>query len=818
VKIIQTVLIAIFLITSFQLKAQKSKITGQVVDNTSGKPMGYTNVSLFNENQELITGAVTSEDGQFVLQALPDSYTLRVQFVSYKTKEVPIQVNEDDLKLGKVSLAEDVDQLSEVTVEAKRPQMEMKLDKRVFNVGQDLSNIGGSAESILDNLPSVTVDVDGNVSLRGSQNVRILINGRPSGLVGIDGASALKSIPSDLIESIEVITNPSARYDAEGNAGIINIILKKDKKAGVNGSFSANLGYPLILGGSANLNYRKNNFNFFGSYGFRYDENFGGGYRDQTNFDSLGNVSDYLYNDIDRERSDISHNFRFGLDYNITDNTIITASFLYRDSDEDNRTYNTRSYYDENRNLESKDIRSQFELEAENVLEYSVNFTRKFDDDEDHKLTADIQYRQNNEVEDSDITTDTLNFEDDQFYEDIFQTSLIDEFSDNLLLQSSYFKPIGENQSFELGWRSNLRTITNSYNVEQRTEEGSFVSLADFTNDFIYEENIHALYAIYNTEWDKISFQAGLRAEYTDISTDFGESGDSLLLDRDPYANLFPSVFLTYKLSKLTDVQASYSRRFDRPGFRSLNPFSNFGDNTNIRIGNPNLNPEFTDSYELGIMNNFKNASLYAGVYYRYTDGLIERVNTLIDSVIYRQPQNIGFRNAIGLENTYSHDLNDWWRLNANINVFYQETDGETIDDEGRLVDLYAQTFTMSSRLTSQMTFWDDLTFQLSGFYRAPEREPQRYRKAFYMVDLGLSKEIFNNKGTLSLSVRDLFNSRKWRTVTSGSSSNGSSFEYDSEFQWRTRTFRLTLDYRLNSKKQRGRDSEGRGDNNEGDI
>jgi outer membrane receptor protein involved in Fe transport len=809
VKIIQTAFIAIFLITSFQLTAQKSKITGKVVNSKTGNPMGYTNVSLFNEENELITGAVTSAEGTFTLQALPGSYNLRIQFVSYETINKPVQVNEEQVDIGKIAMSEDVDQLSEIVIEARKPQMEMKLDKRVFNVGQDLSNVGGSAENILDNLPSVTVDVDGNVSLRGSQNVRILINGRPSGFVGMDGSSGLNSIPADMIESIEVITNPSARYEAEGNAGIINIVLKKDEKAGINGSFSINTGYPLILGASANLNYRKNRLNFFGSYGVRYDENFGGGFRDQVFFDDSREDSAFLYNDIYRFRQDLSHNFRFGLDYNFNESTILTGSLLYRISEEDNLTENEFINRNSERGLVSRVLRTQNEIESEEVLEYNLNFTKTFNDNDDHKLTADVQYRNNSDVEDSDITTDTLSYEAELLQE----VSLIDEFSEDWLLQAAYMKPFNKETSLEIGWRTTLRNIDNSFRVQQQQQDGSFQDLDQFTNDFVFKENIHALYAIFNKEWSQWSFQTGLRVENTDIRTEFRVNSDSLI-DREPFTNIFPSVFLTYGINKQTDLQVSYSRRIDRPGFWSLNPFSNFGDNTNIRIGNPNLNPEYTDSYEIGLMNNFDNATLYSGVYYRRTEGVVQRINTVVNGVIFRQPQNLGFRNSVGLEQTYSHDLNQWWQLNGNVNIFYQQvTSGDARDAEGKLINLDAETFTLTSRITSQMTFWDDFTFQLSGFYRAPEREPQRLRRSFYMIDLGLSKDLFKGNGTLSFSVRDLLNSRIWRTTTTTSST-----EFNSEFQWRTRTFRLTLDYRLNSKKQRGRSEGGRGDNNDGDI
>ena len=796
------ILLILFSITSiFQVSAQKSTITGKVVDAQKGTAMGFTNVSLFNEDEELITGAVTSQNGQFTMEALQGNYTLRIQFISYKTKNLPIQVNDENLQLGKIALTEDVDQLAEVVVEARTPQMEMKLDKRVFDVGQDLSNIGGSAESILDNLPSVTVDVEGNVSLRGSQNVRILIDGRPSGFVGMDGSSALNSIPADLIEKVEVITNPSARYDAEGNAGIINIILKKDDKAGINGSFSLNTGYPTILGASANLNYRKDKLNFFGSYGIRYDENFGGGFRDQTFFNEAKQDSAFLYNDIYRSRKDLSHNFRAGLDYNFTESTVLTGSLLFRISDEDNLTENEFFNENEARQPTSQVLRIQNENEAEQVLEYNLNFTKTFNKNDKHKLTADVQYRNNRDVEDSDITTDTLNFNTEIYEDGLFETSLIDEFSENILLQAAYIKPFNAQTSLEAGWRTTIRNIENSFQVRQQQDDGTFQDLEQFTNDFTFQEDIHAVYAIFNKEWDKWSLQTGLRAEYTDIRTEFRIDNDSLI-ERAPFINLFPSVFVTYKLSEQTDLQVSYSRRIDRPGFWSLNPFSNFGDNTNIRIGNPNLNPEFTDSYELGIMNNFNNATLYSGIYFRRTEGVVQRVNTEIDGVVFRQPQNLGFRNSVGLEQTYSHDLNNWWQLNGNVNIFYSEvSSGNARDAEGRLINIDAETFTLTSRLTSQMTFWEDFNFQLSGFYRAPEREPQRLRKAFYMIDLGLSKEVFNGNGTLAFSVRDLFNSRIWRTTTTGES-----FEFDSEFQWRTRTFRLTLDYRLRSKNKRLRE------------
>lgn len=441
------------------------------------------------------------------------------------------------------------------------------------------------------------------------------------------------------------------------------------------------------------------------------------------------------------------------------------------------------------------------------MLEYDINFTKTFGGDDDHKLTADFQYRNNSETEDSDLRNERFVMSTEQYVDSIQQYSYISEFSENILMQANYVKPLGETRSFEAGWRSTLRTITNEYEVTQEVEGQEADSvLSDFTNDFIYNENIHAVYAIYNSEFDKFTYQIGLRAELTDITTQLKQPVDTV--NARDYLNLFPSLFMTYEFNKLHTLQASYSRRFDRPRFRSLNPFSNFNDDRNIRIGNPNLNPEFTDSYEVGLVNNFADATLYSGLYYRRTTGVTERINTVIDGTTYTQPQNLAERNSIGIENNYSHDLNDWWRLNGNVNLFYSETFGRVGDR-----DFSAETFTASGRATSQMSFNNDFNLQLSAFYRAPEQTTQGTRKAFYMVDLGVSKEVLAKKGTLALNVRDLLNSRKWRTTTSGED-----FFFDSEFQWRTTTVTLSFDYRINSNKrnkERGReggDYEGGGD------
>lgn len=817
-------LLGLFLMTQFLFAQQNETVTGKVIDE-QGNPLPYCTVSILNaQDQGLITGDVTNDQGVYTMTVPPGQYKVRYQFVSYQTITKDLTVGNGTTNLSPVTLKETADKLSEVVVKGKRTEMEMKLDKKVFNIGSDLTSQGGNASDILDRLPSVSVDVDGNINLRGSANVRILINGKPSGLVGIDPATALRQLQADMIEKIEVITNPSARYEAEGNAGIINIILKKEKNSGLNGSFSVNTGYPQNHGISANLNFRKNWINFFGSYGVGYRESVGGGLTKQrfTHYDTLmvnGQelIKDSLsYTDINRDmnRSGFSQNARVGADFYLNDKNTITVSGLYRTSAEDNLSDITYDDYDSNRSLINKTLRHTKEGENESAFEYSLNYTKLFDKD-DHKFTADIQYQENSDTEDSNIkeTYDGKNAGRDP----LFQHTLNDEFESNLLMQASYVHPFTKDKKFEAGARSTIRHISNDYYVEQQNEQGQYTKIPEFTNNFNYDEGIHALYAIYGDKMGALSYQLGIRSEYTSIQTQLGVASDSI--NKREYLNFFPSIHLTYNFSKENAVQISYSRRFNRPRFWWLNPFYSYTDNRNIRSGNPNLEPEFTDSYEMGFLRNWAHGSFYSGAYYRHTTGEVDRISTVIDSITYSIPRNLSVENSIGLEANLSQDFFKWWKFNGNIDIFHSEKIGSYMravaNGEEEKVDLSAKTFSFRSRISTTLTFWKDFDFQLSGYYRAPENRTQGKRKAMYTLDLALGKPVLHDKGNLSLSVRDVFNSRKWRSIT-----QGDNFYYDSEFQWRGRQILLTFDYRLrrNNKKGQGRKrGQGEGDFNGGD-
>src|SRR5690606_23979417 len=405
-------------------------------DNT---PVPFANAALYNRGDStLVTGAVSTAEGAFRIPVGPGQYYLKVTFLSYEEKTLPqIDVTSGDVDLGVIILRPGHQVLEEVTIQSERSSMELYLDKRIFNVGKDLTNISGSASDILDNVPSVTVDVDGNVSLRGSENVRILINGKPSGLTGISTADALQQIQANLIETVEVITNPSSRYDAEGEVGIINIILKKEERAGVNGAFTVNAGYPDNYGGSFNLNLRRDKFNLFSSYGFRYRSGPGSGNSFQEFFDPDTTFSYYQYNT--RTRGGVSHNIMTGLDYFFSESSVLTGSFNYRLSDGLNKSLYTYQDFDENHDLVRTVIRREREEEPEHNSEVALSFRKDYGTRNNHYLTADFKWIENVETEYS-----TFVETDDAAGTQIDQRASNTENERNLLFQADFVKPIGQ--------------------------------------------------------------------------------------------------------------------------------------------------------------------------------------------------------------------------------------------------------------------------------------------------------------------------------------------------------------------------------------
>ncbi|HLT73425.1 MAG TPA: TonB-dependent receptor [Ohtaekwangia sp.] len=784
---------------------QSFTLSGKVVDeNNAAVP--FANAALYNSTDStLVTGAVSDDGGGFSIQTKEGRYYLMVTFLSYEEAIVPnINLNRD-IQLQPVVLKASSQILESIVVEGEKSQMELYLDKRVFQVGKDLSNISGSASDILDNVPSVTVDVEGNVSLRGSQNVRILIDGKPSGLAGISTADALQQLQGNLIESVEVITNPSARYDAEGEVGIINIILKKEERQGVNGSFSANAGHPDNFGASASVNFRRNRFNFFTSYGFNYRSGPGSGKSFQS-FDLANPDTSFTYRqENDRVRSNRSHNLRAGMDYFFDDRNILTGAFLIRRSSGLNKTENRYYDYDAEGNQVGFSIRDEREEEPEINSEVSLSYRREYKK-KGQLFTADFKWIENVETEDATFR------QEDFFADDVtFQRSSNTENERNALAQVDYVHPFGQKGRWEAGLKSTLRVIDNDFTVEERDQEsGEYGVIGELDNNLIYTENIHAGYFIIGNEINRFSWQAGLRGELSDISVELVETND---INYQNYFNVFPSAHLSYRFAPEKTIQLSYSYRLSRPRFRDLMPFSNYSDNRSLNVGNPNLRPEYTNSIEAGYLLNWESGSLLSSVYYRYRTGVVENIPQ-IDSAGFtrRMPVNLSTQDAYGLEVNLSWNPVRVWRLNANANFYRAITEGMYNDER-----YFADTYTWTSRVTSRITFLKKWDFQTGFNYRAPRETPQGRNKSMYHMDLGLSRDLMKGNATITASVRDVFNTRRFRGITERISPEEVYYS-ENDSQWRVRQFLLTFTYRLNMKKEQRRGENSENNNGDGDF
>ncbi len=785
---------SILLVLHKSNKAQSDSdylIEGTVIETETDIPIEMASVTLLNPaDSSIIQGTISDSTGHFEFFPDAGTYLLRITFVSHKTAFIPsITINDENpsFDAGTIYLATDAKKLSGVEIRGERSYMTMEGGKKVFNVGRDLSTAGASAIDVLENIPAVSVDIEGNISLRGSSGVRVLVNGKPSSMMGLSGSEALDYFPANQIKRVEVITNPSAKYEAQGSGGIINIILKDNKKQGLNGSMNAELGEPKDHGVALNLNYRKDWFNVFGNYNFNVDRFPGGGWSEQTF--SFPDTTFSLRTDTDRSRGGGNHSFQFGSDFYLSQRDMIRASGVYSFSDQDNyteivyRDYTGDNFSNADLALISK--RNELEKEDESDYEFNLSYEHVFDK-EKHKLTADFQARSSVEVEDANLVeTEGPTLSDQNT--SLFQESLNDTDVKAYLAKIDYVYPFNEEGKFEAGFRGEIREINNEYFVKQRESESDPFELLDpFSNTFFYEENIVGLYALIGNEAGLFSYEAGLRMEYTGISTRL-KTGE---FDNErSYYDLFPSASISYNFSELNSVQISYSRRLDRPYFRRLNPYGTFNDDRNYRTGNPELDPEYTGAFDFGYIHNEEDKSFYVGAFYRRTVNDVERVDTVnSEGITVSKPFNLASRNNAGVETRYNSSFTDWWDFSISSYFYRGETKGDAAGE-----DLNAVTYTMDAQATMDFDVKDWFELQLTADYRAPEKEGQDIEKSMTELNLGIRKSLFNDKGNIAFSARNLFNLDAYE-----SRSSGNNFEGRRYFQWRKGTFySLSFSYKL---------------------
>ena len=771
-------------------EVKKVTISGTILEKGTNIPLEYATVVLQNAKKpEILTGGITDIDGKFSFEVNAGEYNVRYEFISFKTVSVKNKKITSDTDLGTVFLEEDIAQLNDVVVVAERSTVEIKLDKRVYNVGKDMTVKGGTVSDVLDNVPSVTVDPDGTIALRGNENVRILIDGKPSGLAGINIADALKLLPADAVEKVEVITNPSARYDAEGSGGIINIVLRKGKAQGINGSVVLSVSDPESYGASTNLNYRSDNFNLFSNFGYNYRNSPGNSLTDSEYFNNDGTTSAFINERRTNERLNEGYNANFGIDLFLNKSTTWTNSLTFTEG----RSKNPDDvyFYNYDNTFTPTFVRNRFNDERGNdfSFEYATNFTKNFKK-EDHKLTVDIAISQNRDNESSIITDQIVGDNSSLFTE----TTLNNQKQQRNLFQADYVLPIGENGRFEAGYRGSFQKNLTVFEIEPNTA---------YSNTLEYNEDINALYAQYGNKINKFSYFLGMRFEDSNIDVNSLTAND---YNNKKYNNFFPSATINYEISESNSLSLSYSKRINRPRGRFLNPFSSYSSNINIFQGNPDLDPSYTNAIDLGYLKRWDKLTLNSSVYVNITDQSFEFIRKEsgleVDGipVILSTPINLSKEYRAGFEFNVNYSPYKWWKLNGNLNVFRVENDGDYSytdylgNDVVQNFDNVATTW--FTRASSKITLPYEIDWQTNVTYRAPQTTAQGKRLDMTSVNLAFSKDILKDKGSISLNVSDLFNTRKRRFNSELDAVNSYT-----EFQWRQRQITLAFTYRFNKKK-----------------
>ncbi len=725
-------------------QSQTVTITGKVIEATSQDPIGFATVLVADtETKKPIEGTTTLEDGTFTLETDASDFYIEVSFLGFQTQtfgQPPTRGQKIDL--GEVVLTEDAQQLQEVVVEGEISRTEFKLDKRVFNVGKDLSTTGASALEVLNNVPSVNVNIEGQVSLRGSRGVQMLINGKPS-IIASDEGNALGTITADMIDRVEVITNPSAKYDAEGTSGIINIVLKKEERKGLNGSVSVNTGTPAGHSVGVSLNRRTEKFNLFSQLGV--------GLRDLPNDIETRNV-DLVTNTTIRStgteyRNETYYNFVLGTDYHLNDNNVLTLSGNFAMEIEDQPSTTDFAALDANNEITSLWERTEITEARNPKFQYELQYKKEFENDQDHTLLFSGLGNFFGKDQSSEFINSTFSGAD----RDATQQTRTDFKEAVYTFKLDYTNPFTEEWTLESGAQYVLNDVSNDYEVNDLVN-GTFVNDPGLTNIFEYDQKVLGLYGTGSYEGKKWGVKGGMRLERTDLGTFLATTDET---NRQNYTNFFPSLHTSYKFNDQVSLQAGYSKRIYRPRMWDLNPFFNIRNNFSIRQGNPDLQPEFTDSYEVTSIYILGKASLNFGVFHRYTTEVIERVSTFAGNVNTVRPENIGTNKATGIEFNAKYSPAKWLTLNGDFNYNQFQRDGIF---ETTVFDFNGDQW--SSKLMGKIKFPADFDLEMTGNYQSGFQTVQSVVSDQLFMDLGLRKNILKGKAVLNLSVRDLFASR----------------------------------------------------------
>lgn len=808
-------------------------ISGKVIDQQLQEPLPFVTVSIRDANGEIITGGITDDDGNFLIKGIPEgSNTVDIQYIGYKIYSAPLVITRKNRKvdLGTIALEEMAQGLDEVTIVAERTTIEQRVDRKVINVGKDLTTAGPTAGDIMNNLPSVSVDQQsGTLSLRGNQNVRVMVDGKLSN-VPVD--QLLKQIPSTSIKQIELITNPSAKYNPEGMSGIINIILHKNANLGFNVNVNTGFTYqdnPKWNTG-IDVNYRNGKVNLYSSWGGNYNKN--------NNFGFLDRAEEQIFQDFNILDDSNSNLYKVGMDYYINDKNTFS---VFTNQNTFNGFVNGDVTVDFP--ADANDVVQTFDQRSNNLSsQYNLDYKLDFDKD-GHNIELEIDH---NIFDAEEIGTFLFNGQNvAQDYKDFVDTDRT-----RTTINLDYANPLSETLKIELGAQARLfnseigrttnQMVINPFNLS--IDPDSFITSP--TTDFDYTRDIYSLYASVNKTWEKWSAQVGLRFESvnvdadtketfesnvvtddlssfsTDPAIDVSRDGDSVLRNfGNDYTEVYPSAFLTYNPSEKNQYQFSYSRRVDRPGISQVNPIREFSTPLISAFGNTSLVPQFTNSLEVNYTRRLDKGSITGGVFYRSVNDLINqallynRTDPNLNSLIFTN-DNFDDTSSYGFELSSNYKINDWWSLNASFDIFSQtqKSFAETIDssiENPTVNDISSNNFEVDNVVWNFKVFNNfkatkDLTFSAFVLYSGPNQNIQFDVDSMFMTNIGARYNFWKGKATASLNYNDIFNTMKFQGT------GVRPFNQRIQFNWESNTINLGLSMRFGGNKYRAKSRKNR--------
>jgi outer membrane receptor protein involved in Fe transport len=766
-------------------------VKGHVLDRQTDEAMQFVNIKVTTDQGKLVGGGMTDMKGSFQVTGLKDgNYTLQVSFVGYKTvtRKFQITPQKRTVHYNALYIGEDAQTLKEVQVVGQRSQMKLEVDRKTFTVDEVLAAAGGSVTDLLENIPSVEVTTDGEISLRGNSSVEVWINGKASGLTSDNRAEILQQIPAESIERIEVIDNPSAKYSPEGTAGIINIVLKRDRKAGYYGSLQVGANNQKGWNTSGNINYSSRLLDAYANIGYRRRRGEGGNLSDQRYRTAEGMpFTSYQQSDGDNNNHGNGLFARLGITFHLSDNDDLSLSGMFMRGNHSNDNLTTYEYgsFDAagNRSADRTLSRQTWGDGKNHMYHAELGYTHKFNEQGTHQLDFSLSFNNWNNDGSNEYLNDTTTLATNSVSY-TYQYRPLNMDNRHWEAKLDYENQINENFKLEAGYNgrfSHENTPQQSFEFYSPTgpaqrlspDDSRLVEDSYFYNRFIYDNDIHALYATSNMKFGKLGVMAGLRGEYWKVDTksiDYYQKEEPFKKD---YFQLFPSLFLSYALTETAQLQLNYTRRLRRPWGGQLNSFKNTRDASMIEFGNPQLTPEYTNSFSLNFLKTWSDHTLSIGTYYRPTTDVMQRIRYQGtyngQSTMFMTNLNVAKSQSAGIEIIGKDKL---WRvldLTTTINGYYYKLDGFSTTVEGQTVTGEPdENFAWDARLLASVILPYSISVQATGNYRSRSVITQGYRKANGSLDLGLRKTFLNKTFALAVNWRDVFNTRQFENYTEG--------------------------------------------------